>query len=213
MFNLEENKQKLTSLIQSYVTLYDEMYEDGIIDLEEAERGRDFMATFRPQLQRLKKEYNLAMKEERAKWREELLLVKQRHSGRYQTQKVEEINLRQHYAIRPYQLAIALIDKTLLGTTDTKQIFQDALDLMRSESATGIALNEQAQMEMKVEEAELGSVEFIEIVTKWRGLLGEVERRLQREEQPEHVAHLRGLRKALELAINDISQVLDAELG
>lgn len=201
----------------AYRAMMEGIRRDGLIDHDEAILGREYAEEHRTWLQNAKRDVQAAVQRVRADHRAQMRDLRDRYRV-VPTGEANALRDAQLDAVQPYQELLLQLDRMILDTKLERDAFRAAADALRYDPMKRIEVQ---PIEADVEETSLTdslstnhsalAEELRDCVDRWRTLLDETERRLAANEQPSQAAHLRGVKKALELAISDVMVVLTME--
>lgn len=217
---LAEYANQLNELVRKLQAEMAEIKADGILEYEEYLSGKKTFAEYLTKLKNLKKEVSLDMKQIRAQYKGAVLLAKSQYEGKDEAEYVESLRLEEHEALRPYDQVIQTIDRLLLGAATSRQKLDhlaedfermkvEALPLRPDAAAAAKALAEakQAQADDSIAREEVGA-----LLDKWRVLIEDLDQKLAgADNDPLHAALLKGAKRSLELAVGDLSALLEDE--
>src|SRR5688572_19978171 len=122
--NYVTHLQELTSEFRKSLSA---LTEDGVVEADEVEVGREVIDSFKKKLKLLKKEITLDIKTIRASYKAQILTTRA-SSDDDKTQRVHELNLQENQALADYQQALQQIESSLIDADKTKQVFADVLE-------------------------------------------------------------------------------------
>src|SRR5690349_19776960 len=148
--------------------------QDGVVQSDEVEAGREAVDTYKRKMKLLKKEVTLDIKTIRASYKAQVLTV--RASGYDdKTQRVNELNLQEHQALSSYQEALQQIESALIDADKTKEMFADILEDI-----------EQLEGETAPEDALTLEERLLPLLSKWQALMNDVEHKVNAEHPTLH---------------------------
>jgi hypothetical protein len=173
--------------------------QDGVVQSDEVEAGREAIDTYKRKMKLLKKEITLDIKTIRASYKVQVLTV--RASGfDDKTQRVNELNLQEHQALSSYQEALQQVESALIDADKTKEIFADILEDI-----------EQLE-ETPPEDALTLEERLLPLLSKWQAVMNDVEHKMNAEHPSVHdttqIAYWQGIKEGLESALKDLRAVL-----
>ncbi|MBE2182662.1 MAG: hypothetical protein IAE89_04475 [Anaerolineae bacterium] len=229
MRGADEILHEANTLADEYAALINGVQEDGYVDMDEAVLGEEYAEDYRKTLQALKKESNEAIKEIRGMYRERTKAVRESAPsiarGRTQANLLAD---EQVSTLRPYQEGVLRLDRLLAEARLTKAAFHGASERLKEIGADTIliprvyeistaddeddALAAQAQADNEDLDAAIDSqidAALREMAGRWLAMWSEANDRLALSTHPKQASHLRGIKKALELALQDVETLVN----
>jgi hypothetical protein len=172
--------------------------EDGVVQSDEVEAGRETVDTYKRKMKLLKKEITLDIKTIRASYKAQVLAVRASNSDD-KTQRVNELNLKEYQALSSYQEALQQVESALIDADKTKEIFADILEDIE-------------QFETEADETLTLEERLLPLLSKWQALINDVEHKINAEHPSIHdttqVAYWQGIKEGLDSALKDLRAVL-----
>ena len=209
MKSFDYYKEKLQAINQALDDHLGAVLEDGVIDYEEAVETRGLTAEFARQLQALKKELNLDIREIRAGFQLQITNAARGEKAPLRRQKVN--------ALAPYEYIKLRIDKILLNIANVKDASPDASLAMIEELDTLARATLESPVVALAEAAAAGDddddvvgLDEIKILeTRWRALLQSVEAALAGgRASAKHHMRLKTAEHVLNIVLEDIGHVI-----
>jgi hypothetical protein len=235
MRTAQELSQQIEALASDYAALIDGVQEDGAIDMDEAVLGREYAEEYRAQLQALIRETREIIRQLRASFRvsmrEARAAAASTGRGQEQATLLEE---RQVALVHPYYEVLLRLDKLVTEARLSKAIFHAAQERLRESGAanvliprlieisaatveeadeepTGVRAQQVLQADAVGDTAQMQREALADAAGRWQALLSEVNDRLSLNIHPEQASHLRGIRKALLMVLQDAEMMLRQE--
>jgi len=211
----------VNALADEYAALLGGVQEDNYIDQEEAVLGKEYAEKYRASLQALKRETNDSIKEVRANYRERIREVRaEASSAGRASQRGNRLREEQVDALHPYYEVLLRLDKLLAEARLSKAAFAAASDKLKETGADAVLIPQLVNISADEDEeqptaqslASSDTTDLADLVReaagRWQMLLSEANDRLTLHAHPKQDSHLRGIKKALELALDDLSALL-----
>lgn len=214
MKSLADYANQLHELVSALDAEIARVRADGVLEYDEAVSSKKFYDQHRAALQHLKKEVSLDVKQIRANYKGKILTTKNATSGKDQTEAVKALQLEQHQTLQPYEQVIQTIDRLLLGAAHDRQKldalteeFQrrhiNTLPIRADTAALAVGIAAEAP-------ETLSRDELLALLKRWRFLQKDIDQALTLPHtNPQQPVSLRGIQKGLELAITDLSDLIE----
>ena len=212
MQSISYYRDQLTELFNALQAEFDDITQDGVIDYDEAQRGKEHVVDFQQNLHLLKKQVNDDLRETRRHYRYQIEKTHEKDERRVLRE--EEL-----HKIASYEKVVQIIDRMLLDSEGSKQTFSEMIGELRLERATQeqdmlvldtLILKEHLDTQDATPiEFKISSRELLSLVSKWRDLIKIMQAKAKDERyKPRHMAQFKGARKSLEIAIEDIENLI-----
>jgi len=220
MKSIAEYANELHALVKKVQDEMTEIRADGVLEYEEVVEGKKFYINYQNGLKNLKKEVGLDIRQIRNHYKGEILKAKSDLSGKEQTEQVEILQLEQHKATAPFEQVVQTIDRLLLTAAHDKQRLDRVSDEMKRMDLVALSIDPLGKVTASPkqdtpaaptsEQDTLDSDELSELLKKWKFLLDDVSKKLEDQNQdPLYISQLKGAKKAFEMVIWDISQIVE----
>ncbi len=226
MRGADEILHEANTLADEYAALINGVQEDGYVDMDEAILGEEYAEEYRQKLQSLKKETNAAIKDIRAMYRERTKAIREAAPsiarGRTQANLLAD---EQVSTLRPYQEGVLRLDRLLAEARLTKAAFHGASERLKEMGADTILIprvyeistaDDEDEIEAQAEDETLDAAmdsqmdaALREMAGRWQAMWSEANDRLALNTHPKQSSHLRGIKKALELALQDVETLVN----
>mgnify|MGYP001094531039 CR=1 FL=1 len=203
-------KDRLTALFNALQAEFDDITQNGVIDYDEAQRGKEHVIDFQQNLHLLKKQVNDDLRQTRRHYRYQVEKAEDREARHMLRE--EEIN-----KLASYNKVVEIIDRMLLDSEGSKQTFSEMIGELRLERAT-LAPDEILPIQLETQDTPplefmVNSRELLGLISKWRDLIKIMQRKSTDDRyKPRHMAQFKGARKSLEIAIEDIENLIMSSL-
>jgi hypothetical protein len=225
--------EQVNQTASDYAGLLGGVQEDGYIDMEEAILGSDYAEEYRKNLMALRRETQAAIKETRAAYRERMRELRANAMtiarGR---EAANELATEQIDVLKPYYDTLIRLAQLIAEAKLSKSVFHAAAEKLRQTNTDAILIPQFTEIsaathvedddddvddqpgqdalaaQVLEDEVEGLSESIREVAVRWQTLLSEAADRLTLDLHPKQASHLRGIQKALQLAIDDVSSLI-----
>lgn len=196
-------QDKFNALLKEYNQTKNEVLTDGTIDYGESLVVRDFLTRFGWEMERLKVDLVTGIANLRESYRKKTL------AERNTSDDADAIlRLRQEYraAFEQHERMIEQVDFWLVQIPEERRNILDLIDKHETQANAMFENFETVAFNDDLLDAPHVKAELTRLTNQWRNLLKNID---QTPGKPMQEAYNKGVRRALELAINDITRLLD----
>lgn len=232
MRGADEMQHDVETLAEEYAALIGGVQEDGYIDTDEAILGAEYAEEYRKKLQSLRKETQGAIKEIRATYRQRMKEARASAPSIGRGRELaNQLGDERVDVTNPYYAVLLRLDRLLAEARLTKATFQAAHEKLQEVGAQSVLIPQMLNITVDEEEdAEEGFAQaegedsedtddvevapafdeaLREIAGRWQAMWSEANDRLMVSNHPKQASHLRGIKKALELALQDVDMLVN----
>lgn len=197
---LDYYKQRFHEINDALIQQIDAVEEDGYIDYEEAVSTKALSADVTKELNALKKELNLALREIRAGYQLQI--------NNAATWKKKHLRREKTNALAPFERMKLLVDEQLLNVSNVKDYYSDAIEEI------GAMAQEEPPEEAQQDETEDDAIEIpIEdiqaLITRWQGLMGNIDRELAASKSVKKTTEMKGMKRILGIVLEEINELVE----
>ncbi|KXK19244.1 MAG: hypothetical protein UZ15_CFX003002043 [Chloroflexi bacterium OLB15] len=231
MRGADELQRDVETLAEEYAALIGGVQEDGYIDNDEAILGGEYAEEYRKKLQALRKEAQGAIKEIRATYRQRMKEARASavSIGRGR-ELANQLGDERVDVTNPYYAVLLRLDRLLAEARLTKATFQAAHEKLSEIGAASVLIPQMLNISVDDDDADDESLAQMdneesadnesasqfddalrEVAGRWQAMWSEANDRLLVNTHPKQASHLRGIMKALELALQDVDVLVNGQ--
>ncbi len=213
--------QRVKQLALTHNEHFKQIAEDGVIDYGESLATRELLRSYQANLHIIKREVAHNLREIHTYYSEKILVAQQSLIGADRAKMIRMIEEeRQHYE-DAYSSIIERVDFLLVGIPQNSRLIEDHIMTMEKQMNSVFDDVDVAQFEdittvfTALEDNTSIASELSSTLGKWRSILTNIEGRLttQNTQSAEQRAYEVGVMRALELAIDDVGEIIELISG